>query len=332
MLVFGITRLLQNPITASKAYLPGSFKKVNITSSLILLLWSFIDSNKKFLTYLCGTKSVLVVLKAIIFESLEARENQRMTGNLRMATFLLHILSQDRNFGIQLNAPADLSELGPHARVFPPFAAGCWGDVLYLFIYTMISTNNASRIAINHLQESYLSILANCSPLITNFNPITAQKIYALFAVYSSPRYLLAKERNHSKIFYLLYTIDTILQYQYQNVQIVYTFVRHKEKVLALRDLTFESAVELANKVKGAPTISAEPTEPISSLNSPNESARSSVASLPPLGQPSQTPMSEKAKGKLPEGNVTYLSASGFEPTSAWVHAVLNFLVFGMEV
>ena len=42
----GLTRLLLNPIDASKAFLPGSTKKVNLTSLLLLLLWFLFYSNK----------------------------------------------------------------------------------------------------------------------------------------------------------------------------------------------------------------------------------------------------------------------------------------------
>lgn len=233
-------------------------------------------------------------------------------GNLRMNCFLLQILSQERNFGIQLNQPIDMNTLGAYSKLLPNFSNGCWADVLFLSIYVLLSTNSPIKAQLNQLQESYLATMANCAPLITKFNSITAQKVHSLFTVFSSPRFLLSKERNHIRLFYFLYTIDTILQYQYQgNVDIVYCFVRDKERVLALRDLTFEKAVEIANQSRGVTgndsTNNSADTPTLSSANSDVEFAA----------------MSEKARGKLPRsGSIStaiYQSTSGFQPTPSWV-------------
>jgi High-temperature-induced dauer-formation protein len=315
MLVDGITRLLRNPIDASKAYLPGSTKKVNVVSTMILLLWTFTESNPRFLSFLCSTDQVLTVLCSIIIESLDARLNPKLVGNLRMSCFLLHVLSQDRNFGIHLNASLDLSSLGHHAKSFPSFTMGCWGDAVYLFIFILLSTSSPSRPAINLLQESYLSTIANIAPLITKFNPSTAQRLFSMFSVYSSPRYLLAKERNHSKLFYLLYAIDTILQYQYHgNVQIVYTIVRNKEKVLALRDMTFDDAVEGLKKAPNVATPgSASPTPLTPQL---------SGVSMPSLVSRRASTLSDKARGKLPFSSESEI----FQPTREWVN-ILNLYI-----
>ena len=48
VITIGFTRLLLNPIDASKAYLPGSTKKVNMTPLILLLLWFLFHANKVF--------------------------------------------------------------------------------------------------------------------------------------------------------------------------------------------------------------------------------------------------------------------------------------------
>jgi hypothetical protein len=240
-------------------------------------------------------------------------------GNLRMNCFLLHVLSQDRNFGIQLNHTFELSLLGSSAKAFPNFTGGCWGDALYIFVYVMLTSNAPpTRSSINQLQESYLAVLANCAPVVTKFNSITAQKLYSLFSVFASPRFLLSKERNYSKLFYYLYTIDTILQYQYQgNVQIVYSFVRNRKKVIALREMTFESAIDIAvrsvKKEEDTTSVLSPQNSEQALLNIPVLSRRESVGSIN---------LSEKAKGKLPIDSISssYESTSGFKPTLAWVN------------
>jgi hypothetical protein len=201
-----------------------------------------------------------------------------------------------------------MSSLGYHSKSFPPFHSGCWGDAVFMFIFILLSTPSPSRPAINLLQESYLSTLANIAPLITKFSPSTAQRLFSMFAIYSSPRYLLAKERNHTKLFYLIYTIDTILQYQYHgNVQIVYSFVRNKDKVLALRDMTFNDAVEGSKKIVPSSSSATTPSSPIltpqlSEVSTPTTIRRASN-------------LSEKARGKLPMA----LESRVFEPTEEWV-------------
>lgn len=230
---------------------------------------------------------------------------------------MLQVLSQERSFGIKLNEPFELSSLGPYAKSLPFFSNGCWADMLYLGVYALLSTQHqVVRLQMNLLQESFLATLANCAPLITKFCPISAQKLHSLFVVFSSPRYLLSKERNHIRLFYLLYTIDTILQYQYQgNVQVVYSFVRDKEKVLALRDLTFEGAIETARQATVVKVDSSASLE-ISATPTQNFTFEENSSHV-----------SERLKGKMPlyEG---YESSTGFRPTIAWVCVVYHSITF----
>ena len=161
----------------------------------------------------------------------------------------------------------------------------------------MLSTATKSRSAILQLQESYLATLSNLAPLITKFSATTANRLLSLFVVYSSPKYLFANERNHVRLFYFLYLIDSIIQYQYAgNSQIVYTFTRNREKIVALRDMTFESALE--SVVKSKETESS------------------------PTASDTEKPMSEKAMGKKPLTPVQ--SSSGFIPTATWVWLFLT--------
>jgi hypothetical protein len=195
-----------------------------------------------------------------------------------------------------MNTPLDVSSLGAYSKQFNMFSYGCWGDVVYLFIFLIMSATPITKQSIVLLQESYLAIMANIAPLVTKFCAATANKLFTLFTVFSSPRFLLSKEKNHSKLFYLLYTIDTILQYQYAgNAQLVYTFVRNREKAIALRDMTLESAIDTVQKLtkEGSETENTETND--------------------------ASPISEKLKGKQPMGAAIFKSPSGFIPTLEWV-------------
>ncbi|KAJ3268938.1 hypothetical protein HDV01_002077 [Terramyces sp. JEL0728] len=312
---------------ASKSYLPGSAKAIKLTTDLLVLVWHYMDTNKKFLAHLCQSPNVLVLLQAIMVESLDARTVPSKLGILRLNCFILHRLSQDRNFGIRLNENCDVSILGQYTKLFPIYSSGCWGDLLYLYIYVLLSTNTTARQTILHLQESYLSSMANVSHLVTKFTSATANKLFNLFQVYSSPRYLLSRERNYTKLFYLLYIIDTILQYQYAgNSQIVYTFVRNREKILSLRDMDFEKSVEQVQKLNAQ--SSEGNLEISSSTDAIDGESPKSVTTLAAQAKEkgAESPVkedrlvSDKLQGKKPIS--PYESSNGFTPTFEWVTAI----------
>ncbi|KAJ3254637.1 hypothetical protein HK103_007047 [Boothiomyces macroporosus] len=312
---------------ASKTYLPGSAKAIKLTTDLLVLVWHYMDTNKKFLAHLCQSPSVLILLQSIMVESLDARTTPSKLGLLRLSCFILHRISQDRNFGIRLNESCDVSILGQHAKLFPIYSNGCWGDLVYLYIYVLLSTNTSARQTILHLQESYLSSMANVAHLVTKFTAATSNKLFNLFQVYSSPRYLLSRERNYTKLFYLLYIIDTILQYQYAgNSQIVYTFVRNREKILALRDMDFERSIEQLQKMQTQPSESnLEASSSTDAID--GESPKSVTALATQVKEKAESPakdernVSDKLLGKKPIA--AYESSSGFTPTFEWVIAIL---------
>lgn len=228
--------------------------------------------NPKFRQFLCNSEQCLTVLALILIESLDARIDPKQFGTLRMCCIFLQTLSEDRNFGTHLNNMIDMSLLGSHQKTFPNLHYGCWADALFIFVITMISTPSPAKAEINYLQESYLSILSNCAPIVTKFNTVTCNRIFALFSLFSSPKYLLAKEKNYSKLFYLIYIIDSIIQYQYYgNIQLIYTFVRNSQKVLALRDLRYE---DLSAKIEIVSPSTPTMQQPSSTLISEGDALR----------------------------------------------------------
>ncbi|KAI8915975.1 high-temperature-induced dauer-formation protein-domain-containing protein [Gorgonomyces haynaldii] len=248
LLSVGLIRLLKNPVDASKAYLPGSTKKISIVSDLLNLLWVLLTTNKRFLDYFSGTQQCLDLVLVLMINSLEARSEPAKLGSLRLMVSLLHVLSQQRQFGVLLNKPFQVS-LNGVLRQIPTFVNGSYADFVYLSIFTVLSTPGPTRPAILHLQESYLVVMANLAPLITSLTQTTANKLYALFSVFSSPRFLFSKPHHHKLLQQLLYIFNTMIQYQYSgNSQLVYTIVRNRTKVEELIGLTFEKALELQSK------------------------------------------------------------------------------------
>jgi hypothetical protein len=185
---------------------------------------------------------------------------------------MLHLLSQDRQFSVQLNMKFDASVIGPIFKILPTYSDGCYADFLYLSIFTILSTNTATRPQILNLQESYLVTMANTSPMIRSFCAATASKLILLFNTFSSPAFLFSKRNNHRMLFHIIYIINTILQYQYPgNSRLVYSLVRNRDKIQNLEKLDYETAIEYVKaqttdvKGKSAITKGKSPLRPYTS-------------------------------------------------------------------
>lgn len=219
-----------------------------MTNELLIFLWSLLTSSAPFLEYFCKSSKALDVVQVILVHSLQFKGDPSKIGTLRLTCSMLHLLSQDRQFSVQLNTKFGLSSLGAISKIFPSYSDGCYADFIFSSIYNIISTNGPTRTQILNLQESYLVTIANISPMIKSLSAATANKLVALFNVFSSPTFLLAKKQNHRMLFHIIYILNTILQYQYAgNSQLVYSLVRNREKITQLDQLTFESALESVN-------------------------------------------------------------------------------------
>ncbi|KAJ3071204.1 cell wall biogenesis protein, partial [Quaeritorhiza haematococci] len=235
---------------SANTYLPGSTKRVNLHIEVLMLFWKMMEANEKFASYSLETDKILTILSTLMYFMLEARNDSTQIGLARLCCFLLHTLSQERNFGVQLNTPFDHTAIGPVAKQLPVFSTGCWGDFLILAIYILITTTGSSSnktssaaAAMSSLHEHLLIAMSNVSPYIKSVSVVTANKLVSLFAAFSSPVFLLANESNHKRIFYLVEVFNNIIQYQITgNTHLVYAIVRHQQKLHTLHRMTFESA------------------------------------------------------------------------------------------
>ncbi|KAJ3278639.1 cell wall biogenesis protein [Borealophlyctis nickersoniae] len=319
LLMDGFCRILKNPLDSANTYLPGSTKRVNIHSEVLMLFWKLLEHNEKFAHHAVETDKILTVLASLIYFTLEARNDPAQIGLGRMCCFILHILSQDRSFGVQLNAAFDHSTVGPVSKSIPLFAAGCWGDFLFLAIYALITS--PGRNPITTLQENFLVVMANVSPYIKSLTVTTSNKLLSLFSSFSNPAFLVANENNHKLVFYLLEVFNNLIQYQITgNTQLVYSIIRHKEKFRDLQSLTYEHALEELQRVRAlkaqkaaklkqagirgesdASIDTGRPSVAVSEGGSVDTGSQESLKESPAAGEP-MTPLSEKARGKLPAG------------------------------
>jgi High-temperature-induced dauer-formation protein len=170
----------------------------------------------------------------------------------------------------------------------------------------------------------------------------------------SSPQFLLAKESNPALLHILLESITNIIEHQHsQNPILLYAIIRNHSKFEALQNFDLKAAIaalEERRKVtdeKDSPQPEPKPSTEITSPTSPSTPATAfSVGGEEEEEEEEELaeirPLSEKARGKLPEGvelprresALSIRSASGiltpaageskdFRPTEAWVYLPL---------
>jgi hypothetical protein len=226
-------------------------KPSNITMEIHILLWHIIKCNKKFTQHLCSSPNVLDILYTLLLNSFRVSSDINRIGSLRLISSILHLLSQERTFGIALNAPVGASHIRAFSGNFASFTSGCWADILFLSLITILSLGGPTRSSILNLQESFLVILVNVSPFVKSLAAQTAIKLVNLFSIFIQPSVFLNRESNHKALILILYILNTILQYQYSgNPQVVYSLVRIRDKIDGFDKLDFETAAEQATNMR----------------------------------------------------------------------------------
>ncbi|KAI9004645.1 high-temperature-induced dauer-formation protein-domain-containing protein [Gaertneriomyces semiglobifer] len=305
-----LSQLLTNPLESANTYLPGSTKRANIHVEVLLCFWKLMEHNEGFAHQIMESDKILLVLASIIYFLVEARTDPAQAGLVRLCSFLLHIISQSRTFGVQLNAAFDHSLVGAAAKCVPTFTSGTWADFFFLAIHTLTTT--PGQTVLN--RESLLVAMTNVSPYAKSLNPTTSTKLLSLFSMFSNPAFVVANESNHKLVFYLLETFNNLLQYQVAgNTALIYAIIRHSSKFYDLRDLTFDKAVAELDRIR---TLRArkhneqQDQQPVTASSKPDaesETGASGTATpeeteqnTEPQRPPMERRLSEKAKGKLP--------------------------------
>ncbi|KAI9325311.1 high-temperature-induced dauer-formation protein-domain-containing protein [Zopfochytrium polystomum] len=281
----GICRALKNPLDTANTYLPGANKRISIHTEVLMLFWELMDVNE--------------------------------LGLVRTCCFLLHMLSQDRAFAVQLNTAFDASIVGVASKSLPMFAQGNFGDFLFLAIHAIITTTSKTPVA--SLHENFLITLTNVSPFVKSLTVVTVNKLLGLFMSFSNPGYMLSNETNHKMVFYILDVFNNMVQYQITgNTHLVYAIVRHKNRFHELHEMTFESATEELNRLRDLKLqrlrkleqagvhgdASASPTLPRQSVSPPDEAKAATANSTP------STPVQNGGGALQSPGSVTGVEAA----------------------
>jgi hypothetical protein len=157
--------------------------------------------------------------------------------------------------------------------------------------------------------------MANVSPYLKQLSTTTSSKLISLFNSMISPSFLLAKESNPALLHILLETLTNIIEHQHsQNPVLLYAIIRNHPKFQALQHFDLAKAMadlEERKKTKEDNEIPRRPSEtpaiPKPSIDVATPSTPSAAFTLGDEedddNEDQETkPLSEKARGKLPEG------------------------------
>ncbi|TDH74369.1 hypothetical protein CCR75_001460 [Bremia lactucae] len=230
LLFAGLARLLNNYHQSMSTLLPNSIKQIKCYQELLVLVWKLLDENTEFLHYVLKRADVNQLVVPLLFLMYEGRQEPAKVGMIHICTFILLLLSGERDFGVNLNKP-----FNNHLPLdLPPFS-GNHADLLIVCLHKVIVTGYEK---LNSVYNCFLTIICNISPYCKKLNMVSAVRLLRLFKLFAQPRYLFDNEANHHLVFFLLETFDNIIQYQYEgNQQVVYAMIQNKKVFYLLNDL-----------------------------------------------------------------------------------------------
>ncbi|KAF4317519.1 hypothetical protein G195_009100 [Phytophthora kernoviae 00238/432] len=226
----GLSRLLNNYHESMNTLLPNSVKQIKCHQELLVLLWKMLDENTSFLHYVLKKADVNQLVVPLLFLMYEGRQEPAKVGMIHICTFILLLLSGERDFGVNLNKPFNIRL----PLDLPPFS-GNHADLLIVCLHKIIVSGYEK---LNSVYNCFLTIICNISPYCKKLNMVSSVRLLRLFKLFAQPRYLFDNEANHHLVFFLLETFDNIIQYQYEgNQQVVYAMIQNKNVFYQLNDL-----------------------------------------------------------------------------------------------
>ena len=168
-------------------YLPFSYKQIACHNELLVLLWKMLDENEALLSHCLKFGDTCRLVRALVFFMFEGCGNPAKAGMVHICSFILLLLSGERNFGVLLNRAYDfdlsITEL--------PRFSGCHADLLIITLHKLIV---AGRERFAALRNCFLTIIGNISPYTKGLSLVSSLKLLNLFEIFSSPRSVLCSQ------------------------------------------------------------------------------------------------------------------------------------------
>eukprot|EP01071_Lankesteria_metandrocarpae_P001710 Lankesteria_metandrocarpae@DN1798_c0_g1_i1.p1 len=256
----GTVRLLQ-PVLRSKGWFasasPSSSAKAHqhptYFQELLLVLWHVSTTNPSYLRQVAAsadTNKLLIPILFLLLEASHARVSDSVgnplaggaavehgpsrVGILHMCSFILLVLSSEREYCVRLNEPF----LGKFPLNVPIFQ-GTHVDLLILVINGVV-VNSTSSSSSDSLIDMLLTVLCNVSAYARVLCLESCVKLLALVKRFSHPGWLFSAPYHYHDVFFLLDVFNNIIQYQYVgNTRLIYSILRQSELFVALENMSF---------------------------------------------------------------------------------------------
>ncbi|PFH35756.1 hypothetical protein BESB_054070 [Besnoitia besnoiti] len=159
-------------------------------------------------------------------------------GLLHMCSFILLVLSSERDFAVRLNepftgkAPADL-----------PVFQGSYADLLCLAVHRVVMDATGPRGSSDSLVDMLLTVLCNVSAYVKSFCLESCLRLMAMMERLTRRHWLFSAPQHYHDVFFLLDVLNNLIQYQFEgNSQLVYAILRQKNIFCDLENLTLPAA------------------------------------------------------------------------------------------
>ncbi|KYQ89779.1 hypothetical protein DLAC_11787 [Tieghemostelium lacteum] len=252
-------RIINLPMIANHTRLPHSTKKIEIHQDIFITFWRFITINQDFLKFIIAYETSPEFIVPLMQYMDEGRKNQTTHGIIQIGTFILLVLSGERDFAISMNKPFN-------AKVYidiPP--SQVYSDFFINVMYRLL-VDTAERL--ESIYECILTVLSNLSPYMKNLSMVTCVKLMKLFEFLSSPRFLFQTSHNHRYVGLLLESFNHLLQYQYEsNTRLIYAILRCQNQFSKLAYLKITPITPNRLNQQPQPSPNSNPTEALDKLN-----------------------------------------------------------------
>lgn len=315
----GLSRLLNNYHQSMNTLLPNSIKQIKCHQELLVLLWKMLDENKGFLQFVLKKADVNQLVVPLLFLMYEGRQEPSKVGMIHICTFILLLLSGERDFGVNLNKTFDLRL----PLVDLPIFSGNHADFLIVCLHKIIVSGYEK---LNSVYNCFLTIICNISPYCKKLHMVSAVRLLRLFKLFAQPRYLFDNEANHHLVFFLLETFDNIIQYQYEgNQQVVYAMIQNKNVFYQLNELQLPQlrSSSASTQRRSVPKPSERPAPALESASAGDAAASSASGEQTEATTTTSVESKSKEKPQISASNVKTPrnSAGEFVPTQEWLSA-----------
>ncbi|OMJ93912.1 hypothetical protein SteCoe_2961 [Stentor coeruleus] len=224
-ILYNSIKTLISIVTISQnTYLPNSVKDIQCKDEIVIMLWALIKYSPKFKEFLglqTNTYEMLIPLVQML--------NSQDFLVVSCTTYVILHLSTNRDI------TSNLYHTFPNVTVDLPLFYGNYSDFLVIALSKIIL---ADGVQYNKFLPYFFMILCNISPYMKTIAPFAAQSIIRLLEKVSLRTFLLENEKNHYLLFFVLETINNIIQYQWQGAAgLVLGLVRKKDILIKIFQL-----------------------------------------------------------------------------------------------